>query len=173
MREQRGRIKRKNPKSLKSKTSGFWRRRRDLNPRTVLPAYSLSRGAPSATWVLLRIGRDAHLHQITRLPSFGKKKWRREWDSNPRLLRVTGFQDRLLKPLGHLSTPGFKSDATNRIISHAGQLVNSKIKFYEKRLSGGDRIWEEQGRRRAFGGHGPRNKLEKAENGLAKRTYKG
>ena len=29
---------------------------------------------------------------------------RREWDSNPRLFRVTGFQDRLLKPLGHLST---------------------------------------------------------------------
>ena len=29
--------------------------------------------------------------------------WRREWDSNPRPLRVTGFQDRLLKPLGHLS----------------------------------------------------------------------
>ena len=34
---------------------GFcWRGRRDLNPRTVLPAYSLSRGAPSATWVLPR-----------------------------------------------------------------------------------------------------------------------
>ena len=30
--------------------------------------------------------------------------WRRRRDSNPRLLRVTGFQDRLLKPLGHLST---------------------------------------------------------------------
>ena len=33
-------------------------------------------------------------------------KWRRGWDSNPRPLRVTGFQDRLLKPLGHLSTVG-------------------------------------------------------------------
>ena len=30
--------------------------------------------------------------------------WRREWDSNPRpAKRVTGFQDQLLKPLGHLS----------------------------------------------------------------------
>ena len=29
------------------------------------------------------------------------------------------------------------------------------------------------GEKRNFGGHGPRNKLEKAENGLAKRTYKG
>ncbi len=30
-------------------------------------------------------------------------KWRRERDSNPRLFRVTGFQDQLHKPLGHLS----------------------------------------------------------------------
>ena len=29
--------------------------------------------------------------------------WRRGWDSNPWLFRVTGFQDQLLKPLGHLS----------------------------------------------------------------------
>ena len=48
--------------------------------------------------------------------AFGKKRrlkpigarifvpnWRRGWDSNPRLSRVTGFQDQLLKPLGHLS----------------------------------------------------------------------
>ena len=33
----------------------FWRRRRDLNPRALLQAYSLSRGAPSTTWVLLHI----------------------------------------------------------------------------------------------------------------------
>ena len=32
-----------------------------------------------------------------------KKVWRRGRDSNPWLFRVTGFQDRLLKPLGHLS----------------------------------------------------------------------
>ena len=32
----------------------MWRRRRDLNPRAgSKPAYSLSRGAPSASWVLL------------------------------------------------------------------------------------------------------------------------
>ena len=30
--------------------------------------------------------------------------WRREWDSNPRWYRYhAGFQDRCLKPLGHLS----------------------------------------------------------------------
>ncbi len=33
----------------------FWRRRRDLNPRAGFPAYSLSRGAPSASWVLLQV----------------------------------------------------------------------------------------------------------------------
>ena len=33
----------------------FWRRRRDLNSRAGCPAYTLSRGASSATWVLLRI----------------------------------------------------------------------------------------------------------------------
>ena len=31
----------------------LWRRRRDLNPRASYPTYSLSRGASSATWVLL------------------------------------------------------------------------------------------------------------------------
>lgn len=32
-------------------------------------------------------------------------KWRIEWDSNPRYTRMhAGFQDRFLKPLGHLST---------------------------------------------------------------------
>ena len=31
-------------------------------------------------------------------------KWRREWDSNPRWYCYhAGFQDRCLKPLGHLS----------------------------------------------------------------------
>ena len=30
-----------------------WRRKRDLNPRAGYPTYSLSRGAPSASWVFL------------------------------------------------------------------------------------------------------------------------
>ena len=30
-----------------------WRRKRDLNPRTSFPVYSLSRGAPSTSWVFL------------------------------------------------------------------------------------------------------------------------
>ena len=50
--------------------------------------------------------------------------WRREWDSNPRLFRVTGFQDRLLKPLGHLSVyPSFNSNA-RVIITQLFPLVN-------------------------------------------------
>ena len=33
-----------------------------------------------------------------------EEQWRREWDSNPRWYRYhAGFQDRCLKPLGHLS----------------------------------------------------------------------
>ena len=31
-----------------------WRRKRDLNPRTLLHVYELSKPAPSASWVLLR-----------------------------------------------------------------------------------------------------------------------
>ena len=38
-----------------------------------LHAYSLSRGAPSASWVLLHV----------------KERWRREWDSNPRHIAVS------------------------------------------------------------------------------------
>ena len=50
--------------------------------------------------------------------------WRREWDSNPRLFRVTGFQDRLLKPLGHLSVyPSFNSNA-GFILTQLFPLVN-------------------------------------------------
>ena len=59
----------------------FWRRRRDLNPRGAFyTPYSLSRGAPSATWVLL------HSRIRSRY-----KVWRREWDSNPRMLSHRRF----------------------------------------------------------------------------------
>ncbi len=36
------------------KRDSCWRRKRDLNPRYGFPYYSLSRGAPSASWVFLR-----------------------------------------------------------------------------------------------------------------------
>ena len=51
---------------------------------TILSYYSLSRGAPSASWVFLRI----HvLYFIWRYPPL--KNWRRRWDSNPRYLAVS------------------------------------------------------------------------------------
>ena len=38
---------------IQNELLGFtWRGRRDLNPRDGFPPYSLSRGAPSASWVL-------------------------------------------------------------------------------------------------------------------------
>ena len=38
--------------------------------------------------------------------------WRRGWDSNPRWYRYHGgFQDRCLKPLGHLSRPRILAEA--------------------------------------------------------------
>ena len=54
-----------------------------MNPRCGFPHYSLSRGAPSATWVLLHIAgqyeaNDRHI-----------RNWRRERDSNPRYLSVS------------------------------------------------------------------------------------
>ena len=55
-------------------------------------------------------------------------KWRREWDSNPRPFRVTGFQDRLLKPLGHLSSSfPIRSDAYSTIFLPGCQPENKKV----------------------------------------------
>ena len=63
---------------------GSWRGREDLNLRGAFyTPYSLSRGAPSASWVLPH-GRT--LYSIRSL-----KKWRREWDSNPRMLSHRRF----------------------------------------------------------------------------------
>ena len=54
----------------------LWRGREDLNLRGAFyTPYSLSRGAPSASWVLPQININ----------------WRREWDSNPRTLSRCRF----------------------------------------------------------------------------------
>ena len=54
-----------------------------MNPGGTHAPYSLSRGAPSATWVLLHGGRFV-------FPSLsGWIKWRRERDSNPRCLSAS------------------------------------------------------------------------------------
>ncbi len=59
--------------------------------RRFYPAYSLSRGAPSATWVLPQI-------YINFRKIGGESGIRTHGD-----LRLAGFQDRFLQPLGHLS----------------------------------------------------------------------
>jgi hypothetical protein len=47
-----------------------------------------------------------------------QKEWRRERDSNPRArFRANGFQDRRLKPLGHLSVHVCR-DRTNRELAN-------------------------------------------------------
>ena len=81
-----------------------------MNPRAGHPTYSLSRGAPSPLGYF-----SVYSIEVETM-------WRREWDSNPRLFRVTGFQDRLLKPLGHLSMQA-KTFATV-IITHLRKIVN-------------------------------------------------
>ena len=73
--------KRKKPPYFKQIRRFSWRRRRDLNPRAGYPAYSLSRGAPSASWVLLQV-ENKKTDWIV---------WRREWDSNPRKLALRWF----------------------------------------------------------------------------------
>ena len=112
---------------LPRKWGFYWRRRRDSNPRAGFPTYALSRGASSTCLstspnAVKLNSKDKPLHVIKvwrqSLPPTGKDcaHWRRRWDSNPRLLRVTGFQDRLLKPLGHLSKPDLISIAKDLLV---------------------------------------------------------
>ncbi len=96
-----------------------WRRSRDLNPGAGFPAYSLSRGAPSATWVLLQ----AHLGT-----SPGRSKnARRERDSNPRCLatslvfKTSAFNRSAISPW----------EPAGRILSYSGHACQGM-----KRISG-------------------------------------
>ena len=73
---------------------GIWRRRRDLNPRGAFyTPYSLSRGAPSATWVLL------HSRTSYEVLSSGGEGGIRTHGC----FHIAGFQDRCFRPLSHLS----------------------------------------------------------------------
>ena len=45
-----------------------WRRKRDLNPRTLLHVYELSKPTPSASWVFL------HIAEYLRLLNYYNKK---------------------------------------------------------------------------------------------------
>ena len=66
-----------------------------MNPRDGFPPYSLSRGAPSATWVLL------HAESNNPIEKCGGESGIRTHGC----FHIAGFQDRFLQPLGHLSTP--------------------------------------------------------------------
>ena len=83
-----------------------WRRRRDLNPRGAFyTPYSLSRGAPSATWVLLHIAGWYQIGGESGIRTHG-------------CFHIAGFQDRCFRPLSHLS--GYKSGgATPSIAEHS------------------------------------------------------
>ena len=54
----------KSPDTTKRRLREFWRRRRDLNSCHHYWCYSLSRGAPWATWVLLRASNAILLYHI-------------------------------------------------------------------------------------------------------------
>ena len=58
-----------------------------------LDDYSLSRGAPSASWVLPQVESEHMRERMAERVGFEPTAHR----------CVTGFQDQLLKPLGHLS----------------------------------------------------------------------
>ena len=81
-----------------------WRRRRDLNPRGAFyTPYSLSRGAPSATWVLLHIAGWYQIGGESGIRTHG-------------CFHIAGFQDRCFRPLSHLSV--CKSTSVPRRISY-------------------------------------------------------
>ena len=95
-------IKWKTSLVLVDKRGFFWRRRRDSNPRAGFPTYALSRGASSPTWVLLQL--VAFLWKLFCFCCHASKTIGGEGGIRTRgSHRVTGFQDQLHKPLGHLS----------------------------------------------------------------------
>ena len=51
-----------------TRKQSFWRRKRDLNPRYGIPYYTLSRGAPSASWVFLQTVMRKIFNRLTILP---------------------------------------------------------------------------------------------------------
>ena len=81
-------------------TVSCWRRKRDLNPRAGFPTYSLSRGAPSPLGYFCKTySKTKTLYQCVVALSMAERV-----GFEPTVpLGITGFQDQLLKPLGHLS----------------------------------------------------------------------
>ena len=72
----------------------FWRSWRDLNSRAGNPTYTLSRGAPSAN-----LGTTPCYNRIKEISNLAERI-----GFEPTVpFDITGFQDQLHKPLGHLS----------------------------------------------------------------------
>ena len=67
----------------------------------LLTTYSLSRGAPSAAWVLLQIAKYINLMKGTTVSQIFQTESVGFEPTVP--FGITGFQDQLLKPLGQLS----------------------------------------------------------------------
>ena len=79
--------------------------------------YSLSRGAPSATWVLPQMSKFFSRCSI----------WRREWDSNPRMLSHRRFS----RPVLSTTQPSLRakkqfSRQTRVLYYHAGGTLSTK-----------------------------------------------
>ena len=107
---------------------GFWRRSRDLNPGCDYSHYSLSRGAPSATWVLPQMSKFFSRCSI----------WRREWDSNPRMLSHRRFSRPVLsttQPSLRACKSIFNSDA-GHILPHCVPAVNGFLRSGSKKCVG-------------------------------------
>src|SRR5688572_5819132 len=74
--------------------------REGFEPSKHFHAYTVSNRAPSATRTPLRGALLAHARPC----ATGPQKWRRERDSNPRYgCPYSGFRDRPIQPLSHLS----------------------------------------------------------------------
>ncbi len=81
----------------------LWRRRRDLNPRASYPTYTLSRGASSPLEYFSK--GDYYKIFVQRYASNDLFFLAERVGFEPTVpFGITGFQDQLLKPLGHLST---------------------------------------------------------------------
>ena len=102
----------------------IWRRRRDSNSRASFLAYALSRGASSTKLEYFSMPAIKGITPILLCTlilqgSGGKGRIRTHGALPP-----NGFQDRLLRPLGHLSK--------NRVLSHNSTLQDELSIFFRK-----------------------------------------
>ena len=113
----------KSDKFLLKLVAFCWRGREDLNLRGAFyTPYSLSRGAPSASWVLPQVEEKYEIGGESGIRTHG-------W------LPIAGFQDRCLQPLGHLSVsakPTFDSQMQEVSYHIRTRFVNCELYFFQK-----------------------------------------